>query len=190
MLLTDKEFLEAELQMGITPGNPDFRNLAKATVAAIEAEITFKTVLDYGAGVGVYSAAFKKAGYDCYSYEIWEAHREFMRKYYTGEDALQIIEQPMTTDLMAFIEVAEHMTDQELHDLFQSIRPSWILFSSTSNKTAWDDKWGHINIKMPLEWIDLFQSFGYLFIKKLHRPTAWTMLFRIEQYKPNPFITL
>lgn len=174
---TDKEFLKAELDMGIDPFNPNFINLCNATVNEIENEIKFQSVLDYGAGVGAYSDAFHKKGYEVSCYEYFEAHREYMAEKLPH---LNIIPKPITTDLMLFIEVAEHMTDKELKSLFKKIKPKHILFSSTSKTTDLDEDWGHINIKSQEEWQDLFNSFGYELIKDLTQPTSWSKLYQLK----------
>ncbi len=79
---------------------------------------------------------------------------------------------------MLFIEVAEHMTDKELDKLFKSISPKYILFSSTSERTAWDLAWGHINVKEQSEWVKLFGSKGYKLVKETNVPTEWSKLFQ------------
>jgi 2-polyprenyl-3-methyl-5-hydroxy-6-metoxy-1,4-benzoquinol methylase len=176
-MISDKEFLEAELKMGIDPFNQDFINLCNATANAIEQETTFKTVLDYGAGVGAYADAFHKKGYNVSVYEYFKAHRNYMAE---NMPHLNVIPKPITTDLMLFIEVAEHMTDKELKALFKKIKPKHILFSSTPNTTDWDLDWGHINIKRHEEWNTTFETLGYEFIKDLTMPTSWSKIYRLK----------
>ena len=115
MKITDKDFLDAELSMGISPDNPAFVGLADATIEQLK-ELGVKTVLDYGAGVGVYADAAHRAGYEITACDIWQAHREFMQSRYPS---LIVTDKPKTTDLMLFIEVAEHMTDEELTKLLK-----------------------------------------------------------------------
>ena len=172
--ITDKEFLQAELDMGISFDNPNFVQLAKNTAEEIKG--LGHSILDYGAGTGVYSDAFHKAGYDVFIYEIFEAHREYIKD---KAPYLNIIDKPITTDVMAFIEVAEHMTDKELNALFKKIKPNYILFSSTSErKPGWDESWGHINIKEQTEWDALFLKYGYKVEKQLSIPTSWAKLYK------------
>lgn len=174
MKITDKEFLEAELGMGIDIKNLLFRELARQTVIQLE-DINFKTVLDFGAGTGVYSDAFFQAGFDIKAYEIFESHRLYMKENVTH---IEIIPIPITTDLLCFIETAEHMTDIELNKLFKLINPKYILFSSTSEKIpGWDEQWGHINIKEQIEWDKYFAKFNYTKIKDLSFPTNWSKLY-------------
>ena len=176
-MITDKEFLKAELEMGINPFNQDFINLCNTTLSTIESEITFESVLDYGAGVGAYADAFYKKGYKVSCYEHFEAHKEYMAE---NLPHLNIILKPITTDLMLFIEVAEHMTDKELKALFKKIKPKHILFSSTSEyKEGFDTDWGHINIKTQDQWKEMFEGFGYQLIKDLSIPTTWSKLYQL-----------
>lgn len=172
-MITPEQFLKSEIEWGISATNEAFVELANQTVKQLN--IPFKSVLDFGAGTGVYAEAYRKAGYEVSAYEIWDAHKEYIK---TNFPELTIIDKPITTDLMNFIEVAEHMTDKELNSLFKSIKPNYILFSSTSNKTSWDADWGHINVKEQSEWIEYFTKIGYTLIKELNYPTNYTKLWQ------------
>ena len=176
-MITDKEFLETELKMGISAFNQDFINLCDATVNAIAKEVQFESVLDYGAGVGAYSNSFYNKGYNIVCYEHFEAHREYMAE---NLPHLVVMTKPITTDLLVFIEVAEHMTDKELKAMFKAIKPKYILFSSTPNKTDGDADWGHINIKNEDEWNTLFKKLGYEFVKNINLPTDWSIIYKLK----------
>jgi hypothetical protein len=86
------------------------------------------------------------------------------------------IAKPAKADLMLFIEVAEHMTDEEIVKAIETIDPKYILFSSTSKKTDQDFEWGHCNIKDQNEWVTFWLSMGYKVKQPLKYPTSWTML--------------
>lgn len=173
-MISDVEFLAAELGMGISLDNPAFVELAKATVDQVN-DLGINTILDFGAGTGVYSDAYYKAGYDIKAFEIFKSHRDYMTE---KVPHIQIIDKPITTDLLSFIETAEHMTDKELKDLFKNIQPKYILFSSTSErKPGWDESWGHINIKEQTEWDIFFNNLGYHLIKLMQYPTNWSRLY-------------
>lgn len=171
-MITHEEFLKAELEMGINAENPDFINLANVTVNQLDFE--YNTVLDYGAGIGVYSDAFHRAGKKVKAFELWQPHKDYISDKFPN---LEIVDKPCTTDLLVWIEVAEHMTDKEIDSLFKKIKPKHILFSSTPNKTQWDAEWGHINIKDHQGWIDTLGKFGYVFQQNLSHPTPWSKLF-------------
>lgn len=172
-MITDKEFLAAELAMGVSFDNPAFRALAAATAKQL-AGLNVKTVLDYGAGTGVYADAYHQAGYEVKAFEIFPAHRDYMAE---KVPHIEIIDQPITTDVLSFIETAEHMTDAELDKLFSTIYPEFILFSSTSQKTDFDESWGHINVKEQAEWDSYFSQKGYEKLKDLTAPTSWSKLY-------------
>jgi SAM-dependent methyltransferase len=174
MLITQQEFLEYELKAGIGMHNDFFKDLARNTVAQIK-DLPIKSVLDYGAGTGVYSDAYFQAGYNIVAFEIFESHREYMNK---NVAYVEILDNPITTDLLNFIETAEHMTDKELNFLFKNIEPKYILFSSTSQRVpGFDESWGHINIKEQDEWDSFFKEKGYTKIKDLAQPTNWSKLY-------------
>lgn len=174
-MITTKEFLEKELGWGISFDNPTFKNLAKVTAEQFK-DLPIKTVMDYGAGTGVYSDAFYNEGLLVSVYEIWDEHKDYIRQ---NAPHLNIIHEPITTDLMAFIEVAEHMTDKEILSLFKAVKPTYVLFSSTSEKTDYDEQWGHINVKQQDEWVLMFNRMGYELDRHLFYPTVYSKLFKL-----------
>lgn len=178
--LNDAEFLQWELEMGIGFHNPGFIELANATARQLQ-DLDYKTVLDYGCGTGVYAAAFAEQGKDVTACDISAAHIEYIKQ---NAPQLKISKKPITADLLAWIEVAEHMTDKEIDKLLKAIEPRYILFSSTSQKTDQDEAWGHINIKEQDEWIRLLGTYGYQLKKHLAAPTQWAKLF--EKTEPTP----
>jgi len=173
-MITDKEFLETELKMGISFDNPAFVDLAKHTAGQFK-DLPIKSVLDFGAGTGVYSNAFYEQGFDIRVYEIWKAHKNYIKE---KAPHLKFCYKPFSTDLMVFIEVAEHMTDKELYSLFDKIKPNYILFSSTSeSKPEWDADWGHINIKQQPEWDLFFDKLGYNILRQVNYPTNYSKIY-------------
>lgn len=172
-MISHEEFLQTELEMGINGDNPNFINLANATVNQLS--IDYKSVLDYGAGIGVYSDAFYRAGKDTYTFELWKPHREYMKMKFPH---LNIVKEPITTDLLCWIEVAEHMKDEEIDALFKKIKPKYILFSSTPHTTDNDEAWGHIHIQDHQGWVATMQKHNFTYIQSLSYPTPWTKLFQ------------
>ena len=104
--------------------------------------------------------------------DIFKTHRDYCRENYPD---LKVIVKPKKADLMLFIEVAEHMTDEEIKIAIEAIQPSFILFSSTSNVTEYDQAWGHINIKDERAWVNFWSTLGYSVIEKPQTPTTWSM---------------
>lgn len=180
--ISPEEFLSVELGAGISADNPEFRNLARVTAREMR-WMGIRTVLDFGAGTGVYSEAFRQAGFRTFAFEIWEAHRAYIRGKFPR---VRLVEQPLTTDLMLFIETAEHMSDREIRDLFARVSPAYVLFSSTSRRTEWDAEWGHINVKEQSEWVRFFDRLGYDLERTFEVPTPWTKFFRRRGAPPLP----
>jgi len=172
-MVSEELFLKTELDAGISPDNKEFMNLAFSLVNDLKS-LTVKSVLDYGAGTGAYAEAFHVSGYEVTIWEKFKAHKEYLSNRLPH---IKISDKPITTDLMLFIEVAEHMTDKELDKLFKAIQPQYILFSSTSERTAWDLAWGHINVKEQTEWVELFENKGYSLVRDTNVPTSWAKLF-------------
>lgn len=170
--LTDKEFLDVELEYGISLDNHLFMDLANNTIKQLNGYGS--TLIDYGCGVGAYAKAAMDAGLQVEAFEKFKAHKEYLK--YKIPD-LKFIKKLKDVDIMLFIEVAEHMKDDEIVELFKSGKPKWILFSSTPHKSEWDNFWGHINIKQPLEWDDFFNSIGYRKHKDLILPTQWSKMY-------------
>ena len=180
--ITGFDFLTQELEWGMSADNLEFINLAKLTIDQV-ADIDIKTVLDYGAGVGVYAEQARLKGYDVYAYDIWESHRNYMADKFPE---LKQTDKPVTTDLMLFIEVAEHMTDDEVKQLLEQVHPKYILFSACNTHSDIDEYWGHINIKQPEAWHEVLAQYGYEVIKQLNLPTDHTFLYgsrKTEKYR-------
>lgn len=175
MKISEADFLKAELDMGIGFHNPYFVKLAES-VAEIVRPLG-SSILDYGAGTGVYADAYYRAGMQTYVYEIFEPHRNYIKEY---APHLQIVDQPIQTDILSWIEVAEHMTDLEIDNLFKLIKPKYILFSSTPEHTDWDAEWGHINVKSGEDWDMVMGIYGYIVERNLSLPTPWAKLYRCE----------
>ena len=175
MKISEADFLKAELDMGIGFHNPYFVKLAEA-VAEIARPLG-TSIIDYGAGTGVYADAYYRAGMQTYVYEIFEPHREYIR---LNAPHLQIVDQPIQTDVLSWIEVAEHMKDEEIDKLFKLIKPKYILFSSTPEHTDWDAEWGHINVKSGERWDMVMGIYGYIVERNLSLPTPWAKLYRCE----------
>ena len=179
MNFTEKEFFDYEMSHGVHMDNPDFVTLCNATARLVKdkcdkLKMSITSVLDYGAGMGVYSKAFKEIGYDVKIFEIFEPHRNYIS---SRLPQIEIVNEPITTDLMLFIEVSEHMTDEQLNNLFTKIKPRYILHSSTPHENpGFDEDWGHINIKK--DWDPFFNSFGYEKAFDVNLPTEWTKFYK------------
>ena len=174
--ISNQEFLDTELKMGISADNPLFVALCDATANELVTNCdNIKSVLDYGAGTGVYANSLYNKGLNVKVFELFNTHQAYIKEKYPH---LQIIDKPVTTDCMLWIEVSEHMTDKEIDNLFNTINPKYICHSSTSEITEYDVQWGHINIKTQDQWIELFRSKGYKLIKETIVPTKWSKIYK------------
>jgi 2-polyprenyl-3-methyl-5-hydroxy-6-metoxy-1,4-benzoquinol methylase len=172
MIITEEEFLRAEVEdMNLTMQNVAFVNLA-TSVAEYCKKFNAENVIDYGCGTGVYSEVMRQHGYDIMALDVFKSHRDYCKKEYPE---LKVIARPKVADLMLFIEVAEHMTDEEIFKAVDFIEPRLIVFSSTPHKTPGDEAWGHINIKDEPEWIEFWKGLGYKLLEKPQTPTGWTL---------------
>lgn len=175
MNITENDFLKAEIEtLNLTIGNADFVALAQE-VAEYCKKFKPESVLDFGCGTGVYSEVLRSEGFNIIGQDIFKSHRDYCKENYP---LLKVYQKPRQADLMLWIEVAEHMTDQEISKALEVVMPRIILFSSTPNKTEFDEDWGHINIKSENEWIDMFADFGYELIEKPQTPTLWALTFQ------------
>ena len=173
MKITEKEFLEAELNtLNLIINNPDFVALAQQ-VADYLKQYQPDTVIDFGCGTGVYSEVMRQNGFNILAQDIFKSHRDYCKENYPD---LKVVARPKDADLMLFIEVAEHMTDEEIKEAIQKINPRLILFSSTPERTDQDEMWGHVNIKQENEWIEMWNELGYNVIDKPQTPTPWALM--------------
>ena len=177
MLLTEQEFFDTEMRMGIHLDNPPFVSLCDYTAKSIKDAFgtNIKTILDYGAGMGVYSRSLVAEGYDVSIFELFEPHKKYIRERLPH---IPIVDEPITTDMLFWIEVSEHMTDSEINALFKKIQPTWIYHSSTPDVTDNDENWGHINIKEQSEWVKFFKKKGYDLVFETNIPTTWTKIYK------------
>lgn len=173
-MYSEKEILK--IQVGIqnlTMNNSDFVGLAEQVAEYIK-QYTPENIIDYGCGTGVYAEILRQNGFNVFAQDISKPARDYCKKIFPD---LQVIARPKKSDLMLFIEVAEHMTDQEIEKAISIIDPRLILFSSTPEKTDGDESWGHINIKNESEWITMFESMGYKLIAYPKTPTPYAIMF-------------
>jgi hypothetical protein len=105
--------------------------------------------------------------------DVFKSHRDYCKEQYSE---LKVIARPKAAEMMLFIEVAEHMTDQEISNAIDVIEPRVILFSSTPHSTENDEMWGHINIKQEAEWVAFWNVLGYKVLEKPSTPTTWTLM--------------
>lgn len=184
--MTDKQCFDHELSIGVDLDNDTYVNLFKQTATEILQITQAKTFLDCGGGMGAYTQAMLDNNIECTYVDLSKLHGEYVTKKLTrtNDSTLQIYIKDFTTqkfktfDLVASIEVMEHIEDVKLIKFLKSIKCKYFHFSSTPNKTDFDEAWGHINIKSEEEWIALFNECGFTLERKMSLPTSWSLLFK------------
>jgi 2-polyprenyl-3-methyl-5-hydroxy-6-metoxy-1,4-benzoquinol methylase len=172
-MISEEEFLKAEIDtLNLTMNNELFVALAKS-VANYCKKFEPSSVIDYGCGTGVYSEVLRQEGFNIMALDVFKSHRDYCKEQYSE---LKVIARPKAAEMMLFIEVAEHMTDQEISNAIDVIEPRVILFSSTPHSTENDEMWGHINIKQEAEWVAFWNVLGYKVLEKPSTPTTWTLM--------------
>jgi 2-polyprenyl-3-methyl-5-hydroxy-6-metoxy-1,4-benzoquinol methylase len=175
----DRTCFEWEMANGITLENPGFVRMYEATAKAIAEIIPFTKFTDLGGGVGAYSKAMRDIGKEVHYYDANIHHHEYASErraantYHYGD----FTKMKITGDLIAMIEVAEHIADEKLIPFLTRVECNYFHFSSTPLTNKMDADWGHINIKQEAEWIALFESCGFKFLQKVQYPTYWSLLF-------------
>jgi cyclopropane fatty-acyl-phospholipid synthase-like methyltransferase len=185
--LTDKEFFDAEISMGITPDNPDYLRLHYNLGQMIIDRFKPKRTLEIGAGVGTCLEYLLKNDVEAWAIDLNPFEKEFFDNRNPGfKDHYKIM--PMghlngflvaKVDVLISIEVMEHITDAELLEAIPYLAQNckYFLFSSTPDHTDWDYAWGHINVKSEAEWLSFFSPW-FTLEEKLTQPTTWTLLFK------------
>ena len=184
--MTDEQCFNHELSIGVDLDNDTYVNLFKQTAKEILEITQAKTFLDCGGGVGAYTKSMLEQGLDCTYVDLSKIHGEYVSKRLVNSDnqTLHIYIKDFTTqkfktfDLVASIEVMEHIEDDKLKPFLKNIKCKYFHFSSTPNKTDFDNAWGHINIKSEEEWIALFNECGFTLDRKISLPTSWSLLFK------------
>lgn len=184
--MNDEDCFNHELSLGIDLDNDSYVNLFNQTAKAIVSITGAKTFLDCGGGMGAYTKAMLEQGLNCTYVDLSKLHGEYVTRKITRNDntTLQVFIKDFTTtkwktfDLVASIEVMEHIEDEKLIPFLTNIKCKYFHFSSTPNKTDFDEAWGHINIKSEDEWIALFEKCGFKLDRKMSLPTSWSLLFK------------
>ena len=174
--LNDQDCFDTELNAGIHLDNDSYVNLFKQTAEEIVKITGAKTFLDCGGGMGAYTKAMLEQGLDCTYVDLNQHHVEYVGKRLKPiHDAqkLLIYAKDFTKqtfkkfDLVASIEVMEHIPDAQLIPFLTKLKCDYFHFSSTPHTTDYDKEWGHINIKSEYEWVKLFEQCGFVNWQKI-----------------------
>lgn len=196
--ITNKEFLETELKMGVGFHNDGYINLmrnALKTTLAITGDMDI--FVDLGAGTGVLAAVASQMIPKVQAMDTNPEHKKYFKEHAAKKiptaEAVDFCDCDFTRKrfnfqdkrtLLACIEVAEHIPQPDYEKFLQNVedRADWFLFSSTYKRNpANDEKWGHINIHETAEWVEIHERFGWTLARRLTAPTKWTLLFKISK---------
>jgi len=146
----------------IRTANEIYNTMSKFSIIDTDTKI-----LDYGCSVGFLINGLEKVGCkSVYGYDISEWASSEAKK-----NGCKILENPSGNyELGIFLDVIEHMTDQEIHELFNKIEVNRILVripcAIETNPSMFhlevsrrDET--HINCKTDKEWISFFERLGY-----------------------------
>ena len=184
--LNDQDCFDTELNAGIHLDNESYVNLFKQTAEEIVKITGAKTFLDCGGGMGAYTKAMLEQGLDCTYVDLNQHHVEYVGKRLKpihDAQTLNIYHNDFTActfkkfDLVASIEVMEHIPDAKLITFMKKLKCDYFHFSSTPHTTDYDKEWGHINIKTEQRWINLFEKCGFTPYQRIGQPTSWSLLF-------------
>ena len=184
--LNDQDCFDTELNAGIHLDNESYVNLFRQTAKEIVKITGAKTFLDCGGGMGAYTKAMLEEGLDCTYVDLNEHHIKYVRKRLkplNDQQSLDIYDDDFTAcvfkkfDLVASIEVMEHIPDAQLIPFLTNLQCDYFHFSSTPHTTDYDKEWGHINIKTEQRWINLFEKCGFTPYQRIGQPTSWSLLF-------------
>lgn len=186
---TDKEFFDISCEMALNQTNPDYCRLFKGLADWVKNALRVSTALEIGSGPGYLLNCLNKLNIDCAGIDgnpfskafFDENHPEFAEKYFIDK----FFEKDYApVDTLLSIEVFEHIPDEGLINILTKVKnelkPKFIVFSSTpfaDPNPGWDLQWGHINLKTPAEWQELFNSFGYRLHAAKPPVTEWASLY-------------
>lgn len=178
--MTDEECFSHEQSIGVNLENDSYVELFRSTAKEILSITKAKSFIDLGGGVGAYTKAMLEQGVECTYYDLSKIQHKYaserlgLKEMYCDDFTTKKLPK---VDLMASIEVMEHIEDAKLIPFLKSAQCNYFHFSSTPERTDFDEQWGHINIKSESEWIELFTKCGLKFEQKISLPTTWSLLF-------------
>jgi hypothetical protein len=189
---TSLEFHEYALSRGHTQDDPEYKKSMERAVDFLCEKTNPKGVFEIGFGTGAALLEFLKRGVMAYGVETNpHSFQYFIERYpmYINQvkcedvtkEGINVSGEVM--DLVYAIEVFEHIDmadwwwDDFLTKLSRQFR--YFYFSSTpfSDSKAFDQFWGHSNIRRTTDWIKLFEKNGWKFEKQPFLLTDWDVLF-------------
>ena len=137
------------------------------------------TILDYGCSLGFLIKGFEKAGFkNVFGYDVSDWAVEQARN-----NGCRILAHAQGTfDLGIFLDVLEHMSDQQIAELFSGLKLDKVLVRIPCAVAEHPDEFylevsrrdiTHINCKTDQDWIAVFKSLGYRNCFRLNMSTIY-----------------
>lgn len=142
----------------------EWRKLSLVLATLVESEAKWRRVLDFGCGPGIMIDLMTERGLDyigCdYSTEARQLYLEHYGRYPERYIASLADAMDRQHDLLLSFDVLEHMRDDEIASLLDTVRaiPELLLNISRARGIP-----GHINIKSDRSWIKFMREHGYSF---------------------------
>jgi 2-polyprenyl-3-methyl-5-hydroxy-6-metoxy-1,4-benzoquinol methylase len=186
---SDEQFKKVAELMGNFAGNPAYRGLFENLASWIVKRLRPRKTFEFGCGPGYLIECLTRMGVDACGLDgnrhFWN---DFQVRHYSNRHRYIIdplFEKPVQkADALISIEVFEHIPDEALHRIMTRVRdevsPDFIVFSSTpfaSEVPCWDVRWGHINLKQPEAWVELFLRYGFRLHDVKPPVTEWAQLY-------------
>lgn len=180
--------------------NPEYVKLYENFVDAVMKAFKPRSILELGTGTGILIEMFKAKGVDVIGVDSNPHLKEWFDKrnpkladrYLVEDLGTWKIPEDRWFDLVLGIEVFEHMTGKQIHNIMNQMhdRSKRFIFSSTPNLSSavFDKKWGHISVLPTKTWIALINNYGMDFQGGMFdqqgkpTPTNWTCVFTSRKY--------
>lgn len=192
MRFTDKQFFDWEIEHGLYPGghNKGFYAVHEKLARFILSR-NIETHLDLGGGNSPLTKILQDKGVEASLIELNPYSVQLQRNYGT----LNVYELDFCAnglygkyDIITSIEVFEHIDDKKLLPFIADLANhcKYFIFSSTPYlDPAFDEQWGHVNIKSIDQWIELFKANGFelmvdetVHLQSNTIPTTWVLMFK------------
>lgn len=189
---TDKEFVEYAQSHGHTQDFKPYQEAHQHLVEQLIKLVNPKTVVEYGCGPGGTLIEFLKRNVVATGLELNPEFVKYFKENYPiyenqihcldfTKEPIESVDEPC--DLGISIEVFEHiaMPEEWWNQFILSLSKTYRHFYFTStpyrNTKAFEEFWGHVNVRRTSSWIKLFEDNGFKFLSNPKMIVNWDLLF-------------